>query len=262
MAKLFTKTRTPDSIQRYAQVIQQALAAGVRHPELLQTLDGQSILTAHGVSLILLRFVEGKTFYELGRAPTAAERRSIIEQAAKINQIEHRPPYAFDMWAVPNIGELYNSIQKFMPTEDHQLVERVLQQYKAISVDSLPHAFVHGDIIKTNVIKGDDGRLYLIDFSAANWHPRIQELAVIAANLLYSKEAPSLNKRCEVVAREYNEHNPLGSAEQEHLYAYALAAATMEFLGAYHEKYKEGNDSEENNYWLSLGRAQLRNEQG
>lgn len=77
LAKLFTKTRTPDSIQRYAQVIQQALAAGVRHPELLQTLDGQSILTAHGVSLILLRFVEGKTFYELGRAPTAAERRSI-----------------------------------------------------------------------------------------------------------------------------------------------------------------------------------------
>jgi len=34
----------------------------------------------------------------------------------------------------------------------------------------------------------------------------------------------------------------------------------MEFMGAHQEKYINGNDTEETDYWLSLGREGLRTE--
>ncbi len=103
-------------------------------------------------------------------------------------------------------------------------------------------------------------KLYVIDFSVANWYPRIQELAVIAANLLHEDFGLSLAERCEQVAEEYNQLNPLTTEERRHLHAYALAGVAMEFMGSHQEKHVNGNDGEENDYWLNLGREGLRKE--
>jgi Ser/Thr protein kinase RdoA (MazF antagonist) len=260
MAKMFAKTRKPEEIERYANILHKIKEAGVHHPELVKAPIGGMIYRTGSISLALMRFVEGKTFYDLGRAPTDEECRAVIEQAAKINNIGYKPPYLFDPWAIPNIGAMLDKARKFIEPGDLRFVEEVMRRYKAIPVSELPHAFVHGDIIKTNTIKGDDGKLYVIDFSVANWYPRIQELAVIAANLMYEDNGPSLAERCEQVADEYDQLNPLMAEEHRHLHAYALAGVAMEFMGAHQEKHLNGNDGEENDYWLNLGREGLRRE--
>ncbi len=53
-------------------------------------------------------------------------------------------------------------------------VEQAMARYAEILVDDLPHTFVHGDFTKANVLNGDDGKVYILDFSVANWYPRIQ----------------------------------------------------------------------------------------
>ncbi len=45
----------------------------------------------------------------------------------------------------------------------------------------------------------------------------------------------------------------LTTGELQALPAYVRAAYAMEFIGASVEKYLHNNDSEENNYWRSLG---------
>lgn len=260
MAKMFAKTRKPGEIGRYAEIMQKVVEAGVHHPELVAVPNGGTIYRTGNISLALMRFVEGKTFYDLGRAPTDEERRAIIKQAAKINRIDYKPPYLFDSWAIPNIDVMFDKVRQFIEPDDLRLVEEVMRRYKEIPIDELPHAFVHGDIIKTNTIKGDDGKLYVIDFSVANWYPRIQELAVIAANLLHKDHGLSLTERCEQVADEYDQLNPLTTEERRHLHAYALAGVAMEFMGSHQEKHVNGNDGEENAYWLNLGREGLRRE--
>lgn len=199
MAKMFAKARKPEDIARYTEIMQHVLAAGVNHPELVTTIEDASVFTDSGVSMVLMRFVEGKTFLELGRLPTADERAEILEQAAKINRLDYKPPYLFDSWAIPHIDSMLERVKKYVDPEDLRLVEQVKKRYEAIPVDDLPHAFVHGDIIKTNLVKADEGGIFVIDFSVANWYPRIQELAVIAANLLHEKDGLSLKERCEQV---------------------------------------------------------------
>lgn len=260
MAKMFAKTRKPEEIEHYAATMRHVVEAGVNHPELVHTPDGDIIYRTGNISLALMRFVEGKTFYELNRIPTDEERTAIIEQAAKINRIDYKPPYLFDSWAIPHIQAMYDKVRQFIDPADLPLVEEVMRRYQAIPVDELPHAFVHGDIIKTNTIKGDDGKLYVIDFSVANWYPRIQELAVMAANLLHEEGGLSLAECCEQIAEEYDKHNPLTADERRHLHAYALAGVAMEFMGSHQEKHINGDHGEETEYWLNLGREGLRRE--
>jgi Ser/Thr protein kinase RdoA (MazF antagonist) len=260
MAKMFAKTRKAGEIGRYAKVIEKVVEAGVNHPALVAAPGGGAVYRTGNISLVLMRFVEGKTFYDLGRIPTDEERQAIIEQAAKINRIGYKPPYLFDSWAIPHIQTMFDKVQRFIDPGDLRLVTEVMRRYKEIPVSELPHTFVHGDIIKTNTIKGDDGKLYIIDFSVANWYPRIQELAVMAANLLHEEGGRNLAERCEQVASEYNRHNPLTAAEHRHLHTYALAGVAMEFMGSHQEKHINGDQGEETEYWLNLGREGLRRE--
>lgn len=154
---------------------------------------------------------------------------------------------------------MFNKVKQFISSEDLQLVEQAMTHYETIPIDDLPHCFVHGDFTKTNVLKGDDGKMYILDFSVANWYPRIQELAVIAANLLHDGDpTSSLQETCHQVADEYSLFNPLTDNERQHLPAYTLAGIAMEFMGAHQEKHLNGNDTEETEYWLNLGREGLK----
>lgn len=259
LAKMFAKTRSAEDIARYATTMQKVVEAGVNHPELLTTSSGEITYTDSGITLVLMRFVEGKTFFELDRAPDAEERKVVLEQAAKVNGIDYRPTYLFDSWAIPNIRAMFDKIRQFIEPDDLKLVEQAMAQYEAIPVDDLPHCFVHGDFTKTNVLKGEDGKIYILDFSVANWYPRIQELSVVAANLLHeSGDTSSLEERCSKVADEYSRFNPLTDEERRHLPAYALAGIAMEYMGAHQEKHINGNDTNETDYWLNLGREGLR----
>ena len=262
LAKIFSKVRTPQNIARYTITMQKVMKAGVNHPALLKTDKGNFVYrdgNANEISMVLTRFVEGKTFLELDRAPNTNELRDVLEQAAKVNSIDYHPPYLFDSWAIPNIQSMFERVREFIQPGDLTLVEQAMSRYAKIPVDALPHCFVHGDFTKANIVKGDDGEIYVLDFSVSNWYPRIQELAVITANLLYDKDdSTSLHDKSKIVAKEYNKFIPLAPEEQRHFYAYTLAGVTMEFMGSHQERYINGNDTAETEYWLNLGREGLR----
>jgi Ser/Thr protein kinase RdoA (MazF antagonist) len=211
--------------------------------------------------MVLMDFVDGRSFQEMDRVPNEEERTSILEQAVKVNGIDHHPSYLSDSWAIPNIGESYQKVKDFIGPDDLNLVDRVLDRYGEIPIDELPHCFVHGDFTKANVLKGDDGKIYILDFSVSNWYPRVQELAVIAANLFHEEgDGASLRDRVEYIMTVYGASNPLASVEKRYFYDYALAGVAMEFLGAHQEKFLNGNDTEETEYWMRLGREGLRRE--
>jgi len=259
LAKMFAKTRTPEDISRYTTIMQKVIEAGVNHPELVTTSDGKKIYRDAGIALVLMHFVEGKTFLELNRAPNNDELKAVIEQAAKVNYIDYKPPYLSDSWAIPNIKTMFERVKKFIEPDDLKLVEQAVQQYEQIPVNDLPHAFVHGDFTKANIVKADNGQIYVLDFSVANWYPRIQELAVIVANLMHDKNDPrSLKEKCDYVVELYGQFDTLTDEETQHLSAYALAGISMELLGGLQEKYINSHDSEETAFWIATGREGLK----
>lgn len=263
VAKVFSKLRTEEVITRYVHIMEQSILADVHHPELFRTNTGSLLFKDQetGLSMVLMQFIQGKTFLDLDRAPTSEERTQVLAEAAKINKIDHHPVYLFDAWAIPHIETTFEKVRDFMSADDRLLVEEVIHRYKQVPTDSLAHCFVHGDFTKANVIKGDDGKIYILDFSVANWYPRIQELTIIVENLHYNRHKPvCLAETCALIANEYSVLNPLAPEERLHLPTYALAGAAMEFIGSHQEKFVKGHDNEETAYWLNLGRTTLRTE--
>jgi Ser/Thr protein kinase RdoA (MazF antagonist) len=237
------------------EIIHKAVVAGVRHPRILQTTSGDNLFEGCGVQLVVLEFIEGKTFYDLGGPLSDAELEMVVAEAAKINQIDYSPPYLFDSWAIPNVEKMYDKVRGLLSPGDLSLADEALARFKNIPLDKLPKAFVHGDLIQTNVLKGDDGNIYVLDFSVANIYPRIQELAVMASSLLTEM---SLQQKLQKLTEMYSRHNPLTDIEREHLYNYALAGSAMELLGGHQEKYINHVDNQETEYWINTGRNGLK----
>ncbi len=259
LAKMFSHKRSSKDIQRYTTIMNEVVKAGVNHPKLVPSKDGRILSKIQEISFVIMRYIDGKTFLELDRAPDVNERRAVIQQAVIVNHIDYHPPYLFDSWAIPNVKKMLDRVGKFILPEDKALVNQAIDIYELVPVSTLYHCFVHGDFTKANILKGQDGQIYILDFSVANWYPRIQELAVTAANLM-SDRAPghTLRHRCEIVASDYGALEPLTQVEVGSLYSFALVGVAMEFMGATQEKYINGNDTTETAYWLKLGRTSLK----
>lgn len=258
VTKIFSKERSAEDVKRYIEIIQKVIEAGIRHPSLLKTSSGSSTYQFKNVSLVVMEFIEGKTFYAMKRRPDNEELSDILEQASKVNIMDYKPSFIFDSWAIPHIEEMYAKVKQFMSPEDQNLVDTVINRYKSIPIDSLPHAFVHGDFTKTNLLRSEKGDIFVLDFSVSNWYPRIQELSVIAANLLHEESGPTLQERCQKVIEGYENYTKLTEEEKKYLYPYSLAGVAMEFIGAHQEKYLNGNDTTEADYWLNLGKDGLK----
>lgn len=251
VTKLFARSRTKAEVDRYVLIMQKTEAAGVRHASLLRGNDGGYVFCSNGTFATTCKFIAGSTFYELNRAPHPHELQDILAQIKKMNAVDCRPPYIAGQWAVPNIRTMVEQTKAYITPIDAELAAHCMRRYEAIDKSALPYGFVHGDLRKTNILLGDDGKVYILDFFLTNWLPRVQELAVIAASLLHDPNCTApLEDICAQLAAMYD---GLTEHEMACLPDYARAAVTMEFLGGYYEKYVKLVDNEENDYWLRAG---------
>jgi Ser/Thr protein kinase RdoA (MazF antagonist) len=260
--KFFGNFRTDADCERYVTIIRKTIEAGVREPILHESSQGfiyRCTIDGAELRLIVMEHIDGKTFYDLNKTPAEDEARETVRQAALINSVKHKPKFIYDSWAIPSFLKEYNLVETLLPPDDLALVRPLVNEFKKARIDDLPHALVHGDIIKTNVILSADAKVYIIDFAVANYYPRIQELAVILCNMLFDENHPEIFKKYYTIALdEYQKILPLDSKELSLLPLFIKVAHAMHVVGAVREeKIRKNLPSAEDNYWLKLGRIGL-----
>lgn len=260
--KMFATFRTEEESKNYVDTMVKVLKAGVNHPKLYQSHHGYFYKTTADnaqINLCVMEYIDGASFYEKGLKATPEEMRLLVQQAALINKINLKPKFVHDSWAIVNFLEEYKNKKQYLDVSDKELIEPLARQFSALNLDELPHCFVHGDIIKTNVIKDNKGKLYIIDFSVSSYYPRVQELAVLLCNLLFDEDNPeTFNDNYKLALEEYRKYITLTEKEIEILPLYVRVAHVMHVLCATYEKVAMGNDSSENDYWINLGKKGLK----
>jgi Ser/Thr protein kinase RdoA (MazF antagonist) len=258
VVKVMASWRKEFEVKRYISIINQIIKAGISHPKIYASKQG--LLTKlkfsnSKINCFVMDYINGQSFYQLGIKPNDEERRTIIREAFKINNISFKPEQVYDSWAVLNIINEFEKNKECLFPEDKVLIQPVIEQCKYIKVNELPHTFVHGDLISTNVMKAKSGKIYIIDFSVANWYPRVIELAVLLCDLFFD---PAKYKEIyEQTLEEYNSYLMLTTKEIELLPLFIKAAHAMHIIGSTSEKTK-GNNEVENNHWLEHGRRGLK----
>lgn len=262
LAKIFADFRNLNDCERYVNIMLEALKKGINLPRLYKSNQGYLHIIEtrdYKVRLCVMDFIDGKDVFSTKYDLNEEDIRFIANQASLINSIDLKPEFEYDSWAIVNCLSEFEKTKNYLEKKDLKLIEPLIEKFRAVNLKELPYCFVHGDIITTNVIRDNKGFLWIIDFAVANYYPRIQELAVLACNLFFDKKSKEKSeKNLKLALEEYQKKINLLDKELEILPLYINLAHAMHVIGATREEKVNNNKLEENRYWLSQGRAGLK----
>lgn len=258
--KIFHENRTDAECLRLINIVKIAIDNGVSHPQFLKRDVGYIFRNQYeqfNIRLAVFEFVTGKTFFELKRNPTTTELKEIIKMAAIVNKIDYLPVLMYDRWALVNFPAELEKARKKLSRDDLKLLDKLQKEFELINIKSLPQSLVHGDLISTNIMK-DKSKIYFVDFSVANYYPRILELAVLMSDVMFDpKNKGSIITYYKLLINEYQKHLKLTAEELEVLPLFIKLAHAMHYIQATIEKEIKKNKSQENEYWLKIGKKGL-----
>ncbi len=254
--KIFNHARTREDIDNYLKRLRAIAESKVNAPAILSvggdicfSLDYEN----NHYDICVFECINGKSFFELGRKPNSDEIREIARQTALINNLQIKPNFIYDEWAVSNFKQEYERKREYLSDEYKAKFDKLSVELNGIDFDKLPKAFVHGDIINTNVMKDDESKIWILDFSVSNYLPRITDLAVISCNLcLDEKSKQRTYANIKLLLDEYGKYNQLTDYEFAVFNVFYKLANAMHILQTGY-LIKAGEESEENKYWLREG---------
>lgn len=253
--KILNKDRTDRECERLVNIYSTARDNGINVPMIYKSNDKLILeMNIKGTKLriVLMEYIEGSNMYELGRNLTLEEIEQVAEQAAKIDKIDFNVEPYYDEWTLANFKKEYEKKYDLICEEDKEIVKTVYEEFKEIDLDGFPKTYIHGDIMNANLIKQDD-EIWLIDFSAVNYLPRVIELVVIAYGIcIYSDRKDSI-KRLNYFLNKYNEKNKITKLELDKFNIVLNAMGAMSIMQASYIKATNEN-FEENQYWLDKGK--------
>jgi len=260
--KFFANFRDEKDCLRYVNIIEKSIEAGVSCPKLLKSTSGHLYKTKfqnHDFRLVAMEYVEGESLYQSRIMPTKDEMRFIIKQAAIINQINLKPDFIYDSWEVVNFLPEFEKKKKYLNDDDLNLIEPIAVELAKTDIGRLPHCFVHGDLVTTNIMRKKSGQICIIDFAVGNYYPRIIELVVLFCNTLFDENDPGRTaENYDFALKEYQKYIKLTDQELKVLPLLVKATHALWYMTANFEKKAESNDGAENEHWLKVSKIGLK----
>ena len=262
VVKVFSNLRTDEDCQNLADRGSAPHKYGFSCPKIYEA-NGKNLLvtTLNNVKfrLLVMEYINGKDFFTLNELPTLDDLKLIGEETAKLNQIDFRPPFIYDSWAIINFEKEYKHNIKYIKDESKLLIDKAYKEFKAIDFSKLKYGYVHGDIIETNVLRDENKKLWFIDFSVANYLPRIIDLAITICDLcLDLDDANQSVVRTKTYLLAYEKLYPLTDYERQCLKIAIKCHQAITVLETTREKVEENNDSIENQKFLEKGEQGLK----
>jgi Ser/Thr protein kinase RdoA (MazF antagonist) len=254
--KIFSKIRTNEDIKNYLNRIRAVAKSEISSPKPLLLNDDivfELDYENNHYDICVFEYIDGKNYFEINEKPDNDVLREIAKQTALINNLDIKPEFIYDTWAIVNFKEEYEKKRQYLSDEYKTEFDKLLNEFENIDLERLPKAFVHGDIISTNVMLDKNKKVWIIDFAVSNYLPRIIDLAVTSCNMCLQEDSKEKTyENIEVLLQEYNKYNKLTDYELEMFEVYFRLANAMHILQPNYIIQTDG-DSEENQYWLNEG---------
>lgn len=257
--KIFSEKRDNMECLRLINIVKSAIDKGVSHPQILKQDVGYIFRNQYeqfNIRLAVFEWIDGKTFFEMKRNPSTQELKEIIKIASILKKVDYKPAELYDNWALINFQQELMKARKHLESKDLKTLDSLLKQFEKVNIKELPYSLVHGDLISTNIMKTKD-KIYFVDFSVANYYPRIVELAILMSDVMFDATGKtSVESYYKLLTSEYQKYVTLEKEELELLPLFIKLAHAMHLVRATREK-AEGRNSTENEYWLKLGKKGL-----
>lgn len=257
--KILNKSRPREERLRLIKILEKSISNQVKIPKILQK-NQKSIfeleIEKKRLHIIVMDYIEGTNMLFLNRDFNELELTAIAKEMAKINQINYGVEAYYDEWTITNFTREYEKKIAAIDEENKEQIIRVYNKMKTLDFSEFPKCYIHGDIIKSNLILDINNHVWVIDFSVLNYLPRIIELAVAMFGLCLTNIPSKSIKNMNILINEYNKRNTLEEFEIKNLPLIFQAVCAMNVLQTAYIKNTD-KTFEENEHWLSEGKKGL-----
>lgn len=254
--KIFHKGRTSQDCSNYMDRINLSNRIDINTPK---TICFDSIrIDDKDLKFVVFEYINGKSFLDLEQMPNETEIKEIIRQITSIHRAELKSDFIYDTWTITNFTNEFNSKGICLDDEYYKKFKELAEKLQNVDLSKLPHSFVHGDIISSNVIKDEDNKLWIIDFAVSNYLPRIIDLVVTGDNLcLDPKSRENTINNLKLIISEYEKYKKLTDYEKEIIPLFYDIGNAMGILQINTLK-QDIEHSEEDEYWLKVSEQGLK----
>lgn len=254
--KIFNKDRTSEDCSNYMDRINLSNKIDINTPKVIN-FDSINV-DNKDLKFVVLEYINGKSFLDLEQIPNETEIKEIIRQMAIIHNTNLESDFIYDMWTITNFTKEFETKGKYLDQQYYEKFRELSNKLQKVDLSKLPHSFVHGDIISSNVIKDDDNKLWIIDFAVSNYLPRIIDLVVTGDNLcLDPNSRENTIKNFKLIISEYEKYNKLTDYEKEIIPLFYDLGNAMGILQISSLK-QSGEYSQEDEYWLKVSEQGLK----
>lgn len=257
LMKVFRNSRTDEEVVQCINRSYTAMINNVKTPKIYKNKDGDIITIIKYQNsrfrLSVIEYIDGESFFDLGRKPTFDELMKIVDIGSNLNKIDYKPNFIYDTWAITSFCKEFEKKRQYLEEKYLNIVEPIYNKFKDFDYERLPKAFVHGDMMSTNLMIDKNEDIWVIDFSVSNYTARINEIMVICDDVALipdNKEESERRIKCafdlwcnKVNATEY---------EKESFQTIYDVANAINVLNPLYE-IATGNDSDETMMHLKAG---------
>ena len=283
--KFFAKNRTLDNINHYVKIVEiidknNTILSCPKVYKYDNKILGKQTINSKNIYYFVMEFVNGKTIYDLKKDVDLKTLIKITFDLLKYNCVnielqkylsseDAKQFKQYDMWGYENFIKEYKKKSKYLQEEDKRLLTKVVDYFNNMQLryDTYdkyfankgvipPYMSAHNDFISTNILIDENKKPHYIDFSVSSVALNFVDIAIfgsdslMAKNITASKYAKYLKIVSYILYRahimEYN-YYPSAVAVQHAIHV----------LIANYYKVCKNIDSDENNYFLNLGRRGL-----
>ena len=183
LMKIFRNSRSDEEVLQCINRSYTALQNNVKTPMIYKNSLGNIVTIINykksRFRLSLIQYIDGESFFDLGRKPTFDELMKIVDIGSNLNKIDYKPNFIYDTWAITSFCKEFEKKKQYLEEKYLNIVEPIYNKFKNFDYEKLPKAFVHGDMMSTNLMLDKNGDIWVIDFSVSNYTARINEIMVI-----------------------------------------------------------------------------------
>lgn len=257
LMKVFRNSRTDQEVIECINRSWNAEKNNVQTPKIYKNSKNEivSIITymKSKFRVSIIQYIDGENFFYLNRKPTDKELEKIVNIASNLNKIDYKPNFIYDTWAITSFINEFEKKSKYLDKKYLDMIEPIYDKFKKFDYDKLPKSFVHGDMMSTNLMLDKNQKIWVIDFSVANYTARLNEIVVICDDVaLIQNNRNESEKRIKKAFDQWCEEVNATQLEKESFKILFDVANAINVLNPLYE-IVSGNESEETKMHLNAG---------
>ena len=283
--KFFSNERSLNNIYHYIKVVELvSKQAFLSVPKIYKNENGilgKVIYNNQEIYFFVMEYIAGNTVYNLDKDISLKTIIKIVFDILKYNCVnkelkdylnseEAKRNKKYDMWGYEHFLEEYRLKGQYLSYDDNELIKPIVRYYEDMVKrykkyeDEFedkpvmpPYMSAHNDFISTNIVLKDNKEPYYIDFSVSSVALNFVDVAIFGCDTVLKKD---------ITPKEYVKYLKIISyiLYRAHIMEYNLYPTSVAVQHAIHiliaNYYKvcEHIDSDENEYFLNLGRMGIK----